>query len=190
LYNRLKHSSGWLYTCLATNVLLPVTLPLGITSVSLSVVAFLSTRVKNRILAKITRNERIIVLATAKMNSISELISKVINDNTVTDDEYKLILREYEKYVELKKDVKTTKVNTYVFKDVHTDEFQERFKNDLKNLLATINGRHRAHQVSNCVSESVDSVDNSYSAFIECNSMTWCQEEKVCDNCNYKLLEP
>jgi len=35
--------------CLATNLLLPVTLPLGITSVSLSVVAFLSTSVKNRV---------------------------------------------------------------------------------------------------------------------------------------------
>jgi len=118
--------------CIATNVLLPFTLPLGITSGSLSVVAFLSTRVKNRILAKITRNERIIVLVTAKINSVSELISKVINDNTVTDDEYKLILQEYDKYVELKKDVKTTKSNTHISKDVHTREFQERFTNDLK----------------------------------------------------------
>jgi len=75
------------------------------------------------------------------MNSVSELISKVINDNTVTDAEYKLILQEYEKYVEFKKDVKTIKVNTHVLKD--TDEFQERFKNDLKNLLTTINSRHR-----------------------------------------------
>jgi len=99
---------------------------------------------QNIILAKIMRNERIIVLATAKMNSVAELISKVINDNTVTDDEYKLILREYEKYVELKKDVKNSKVNTHVLKDVHTDDFQERFKNDLNNLLMTINGRHRA----------------------------------------------
>jgi len=55
--------------------------------------------IKNRTLAKITRNERIIVLATTKMNSVSELISNVINDITVRDDDYKLILQEYEKYV-------------------------------------------------------------------------------------------
>jgi len=58
--------------CLATNVLLPVTLLLVITSVSRSVLAILSTTVKNRILAKKTRNERITVLATAKMNLVSE----------------------------------------------------------------------------------------------------------------------
>jgi len=50
----------------------------------------------------------------------------------------------------------------------------------------TINGRHRAPgQVSNYDSELVDSDDNSYSACIECNCMTSCQEESVCDNCNY-----
>jgi len=78
------------------------------------------------------------------MNSVSELISKAINDDTVTNDEYKLILQEYEEYVELKKDVKTTKANTHVSIDVHTSEFQERFANDLKNLSTIINGRHRA----------------------------------------------
>jgi len=102
LYNHLKHSSGWLssHECITTRYS-----TLGITSVLLSVVAFLSTRFSNKILPKITRNERIIVLATAKLNSVSELIRKAINDDTVTDDEYKLILQEYEKYVELKKDV-------------------------------------------------------------------------------------
>jgi len=78
------------------------------------------------------------------MNSVSELISKAINDDNITDDEYKLILQEYEKCVELKKDVKTTKANTHVSKDVHTREFQEIFTNDLKNLSTTINGRYRA----------------------------------------------
>jgi len=46
------------------------------------------------------------------------------------------------------------------------------------------------HQVSNYDSESVDSDGNSYSACIECNCMTWRQEERVCDKCNYILLEP
>jgi len=45
------------------------------------------------------------------------------------------------------------------------------------------------HQVSNYDSESADPDDNSYSACIECNCMTWCQEERVCDNCDYILLE-
>jgi len=46
------------------------------------------------------------------------------------------------------------------------------------------------HQVANCDSESADSDDNSYSACIECNCMTWRQAERVCDNCNCILLEP
>jgi len=45
-------------------------------------------------------------------------------------------------------------------------------------------------QVSTYDSKSVDSDNNSYSTYIECNCMTSCQEERVCDNCNYKLFEP
>jgi len=61
----------------------------------------------------------------------------------VTDDEYKLILQEYERYLEMKKEIKTAKPKNKEVKDVFDKEIREKFSTDLKNLLSTINGGRR-----------------------------------------------
>ena len=52
---------------------------------------------------KISKHEKTISLAEAKHKIMSRLISKALNDGTISDAEFNLILRESEQYYEMKK---------------------------------------------------------------------------------------
>jgi len=109
-------------------VALPISVPLGATSVGLGAAAFITTKVKNKLVSKIIRNEKVIMLASSKINSISKLISKIISDSDVIDEEYKLVVQEYETFMEMKKEIKSKKVdNSNPDKDIFGKEFQEKF---------------------------------------------------------------
>ena len=55
-----------------------------------------------RLERKVTKHEKIYTLALAKQNSVSELVSKALTDKKISDSEFAIILREVEKYHELK----------------------------------------------------------------------------------------
>ena len=60
------------------------------------------TVVSKRLEKKITKHEKIYTLAVAKQNSVAELVSKALTDKRITDSEFLIILREVQKYHELK----------------------------------------------------------------------------------------
>ena len=49
-----------------------------------------------------TKHEKIYTLAVAKLNSVSELVSKALSDKRISDSEFMIILHEVKKYHELK----------------------------------------------------------------------------------------
>ena len=51
---------------------------------------------------KVTKHKKIYTLALAKQNSVSELVSKALTDKKISDSEFTIILREVQKYHELK----------------------------------------------------------------------------------------
>ena len=58
--------------------------------------------VSKRLERKVTKHEKIYTLALAKQNSVSELVSKALTDKRIGDSEFTIILREVQKYHELK----------------------------------------------------------------------------------------
>ena len=60
------------------------------------------TVVSKRLEKKVTKREKIFTLAVAKPNSVSELVSKALEDKRIGDSEFTIILREVKKYYELK----------------------------------------------------------------------------------------
>ena len=60
------------------------------------------TVVSKRLERKVTKHEKIYTLAIAKINSVSELVSKALEDKRISDSEFSIILREVEKYHKLK----------------------------------------------------------------------------------------
>ena len=58
--------------------------------------------VSKRLERKITKREKIYTLALAKQNSVCELVSKVLTGKRISDSEFTIIIREVQKYHELK----------------------------------------------------------------------------------------
>ena len=54
---------------------------------------------------KIEKHEKIAKLAVSTLNTISSLISKAWSDNSFSDEEYSLILLEFETFTRMKKDL-------------------------------------------------------------------------------------
>ena len=60
------------------------------------------TVVSKRLERKVTKHENIYTLALAKLNSVAELVSKALTDKRISDSEFTIILREVQKYHDLK----------------------------------------------------------------------------------------
>ena len=58
-------------------------------------------------MSKAEKHEKIKTIASAKLDTISSHISKALSDNKVTDEEFRLILEELEKYKVMKEEVRT-----------------------------------------------------------------------------------
>ena len=53
---------------------------------------------------KIEKHEKIAMLAVSTLNTISSLISKAFSDNSISDEEYSLIVLEFETFTRMKED--------------------------------------------------------------------------------------
>ena len=56
-----------------------------------------------RMSLKIEKHEKIVMLAASSLNTISSLISKALSDDSISDEEYSLILFEFETFTQRKK---------------------------------------------------------------------------------------
>ena len=57
--------------------------------------------------SKAEKHEKIKTIASAKLDTITSHVSKALSDNKVTDEEFRLILEELEKYKVMKEEVKS-----------------------------------------------------------------------------------
>ena len=55
---------------------------------------------------KIEKHEKIAMLAVSTLNTISSLVSKALTDDTISDEEYILILLEFETFTQMKEDLR------------------------------------------------------------------------------------
>ena len=56
---------------------------------------------------KATKHEKIETLTFAKQNSVSELVSKALADKQITDSEFAIVVREVQKYYDLKSAIRS-----------------------------------------------------------------------------------
>ena len=55
---------------------------------------------------KIEKHEKIVMLAVSTLNTISSLISKALTDDSISDEDYSLILLEFETFTQMKEDLR------------------------------------------------------------------------------------
>ena len=84
----------------------PVVLSLEIAAVTCGFVGVISKFTSCRLSIKCKKHDEIRVLAEAKLNSISSLVSKALQNNTISKEEFKLILGEKEKFTQMKDQIR------------------------------------------------------------------------------------
>ena len=56
---------------------------------------------------KVKKHEQTVAICQSKVNSIKDRISKALNDNKISDEEFHNIISELDKYNEMKRDIRT-----------------------------------------------------------------------------------
>ena len=85
----------------------PVMLPLEIAAAVCGCIGVCVNLVRRKLTSKAQKHSNIKAIADSKINSIKDLISKALQDGQISDDEFKMVLCELEKYNDLKDKTKT-----------------------------------------------------------------------------------
>ena len=91
----------------STIVAAPVVVALEILSIFKVVLSIIGKYANKKLLLKVQKHEKITVLIEAKRNSISTLISKALNDGSISDRGFSLIMDEFSRFQEMKNVIKT-----------------------------------------------------------------------------------
>ena len=91
---------------LATGVGAPFALALGISGAVTGAVSLIGNFFSKKATTKAEKHLKIETLAIAKLDTISSHISKALTDNFISDEEFKLIMEEMDKYKALKEEIR------------------------------------------------------------------------------------
>ena len=92
---------------LATGVGSPIALGLGISGAATGAISLLGNIAVKKTTIKAEKHLKIKVLANAKLDTIASHISKAMMDNYISDDEFKLIMEELNKYKAMKEEIRS-----------------------------------------------------------------------------------
>ena len=83
--------------------------------------------VGRRLQAKARKHDLIRDLAESKLNTIADRISVALNDNKITDEEFRLILSEVDKYNQMKTEIRGRQKQSWSEDEKKTDYFSVRW---------------------------------------------------------------
>ena len=97
---------------MSTIVAAPVAVALQAVGVGAGVFSAVGRVVNRKLSLKAEKHRRVKTLAEAKLSTISDYVSKALEDDYISDDEYSLILNELTKFNEMKEEIRSeTKVS-------------------------------------------------------------------------------
>ena len=91
---------------LSTIVAAPAVIRMEAVSIIMGLLWVVGNHANNKLSLKIEKHEKIAVLAVSSLNTISSLISKVLSDDSISDEEYSLILLKFETFTRMKEDLR------------------------------------------------------------------------------------
>ncbi len=96
----------------ATIIVPPLATGLGIAGGVSGFFGLVFKFISKKLRSKLKKSEDIIILGKSKLNTISGLISKAIDDGKINDEEFQLISRELVSFYEMKKEIKKKPVTS------------------------------------------------------------------------------
>ena len=91
---------------LSTIVAAPPVIGMKAVSVVMGLLQVVGNRAIKKMSLKIEKHEKIALLAVSTLNTMSSLILKAISDNSISDEEYSLILLEFETFTRMKEELR------------------------------------------------------------------------------------
>ena len=92
---------------LSTGVGAPLALDLGISGAATGAISLIGNIVVKKTTTKAEKHLKIKTLAAAKLDTVASHISKAMMDNFISDEEFKLIMEEMNKYKAMKEEIKS-----------------------------------------------------------------------------------
>ena len=91
---------------LSTIVAAPAVIGMESVTIVMGLLRIVGNRAIKKMSLKIEKHEKIAMLAVLAINTISSLISKALWDDFISDEEYSLILLEFETFARMKEDLR------------------------------------------------------------------------------------
>ena len=91
---------------LSTIVAAPAVIGMEAVSIVMGLLRVIGNRAIKKMSLKIEKHEKIAMLAVSALNTISSLISKALLGDSISDEEYSLILLEFETFTRMKEDLR------------------------------------------------------------------------------------
>ena len=122
---------------MSTIVAAPIAVVLQGLVVGAGVFSVVGRVINRKFSLKMEKHEKIKTLAEVRLNTISDYISKALEDDYISDEEYSLILKELVKFNEMKEEIRS---ETKVSKDEEVENREimaESFKNVFEKSMKT-----------------------------------------------------
>ena len=91
----------------------PVSFSLIVATLACGTLSMTGKFISKRLAVKAKKHQDIKILANSKINTISDLVSTALKDSHVSDEEFKLIISEVEKYRQMKDDIRAKAMKSY-----------------------------------------------------------------------------
>ena len=92
---------------LTTVIAAPVVLGLGIAALGCGLLGVAGKFIGRRLSVKAKKHDEVRVLAESKLNTIADHVSKALTDVQISDEEFRLIIDEAQKYTQMKAEIRT-----------------------------------------------------------------------------------
>ena len=144
MFHKLSITTGSLSVALTTSGLATsltgpgsiVGIPLGVVGGVCGIISAFSAGITKKLSAKISKHDTTIALSRAKVNTITDLVSKALRDRKIDDVEFSLILAEEKKYEKLKSEVRDKKMVVKDLSEESRKKIYQEAKEDLQRKLA------------------------------------------------------
>ena len=87
---------------------LPASASLGAIGLICGILSALTGAIAKKVSHKVNKHEQKVAICQSKVNSTKDRISKALNDNKISDEEFHNIISELDKYNEMKRDIRNS----------------------------------------------------------------------------------
>ena len=121
---------------------LPAGASLGAIGLVCGLLSVLTGEIAKTVSHKVNKLEQAVAICQSKVNSIKDRISKALNDNKISDEEFHNIISELDKYHEMKRDIRTKNRNFFEKNNSNEADLKKQIRLEIMKKLQAVSINH------------------------------------------------